>query len=176
MTPVRTAARAMMAALFVSSGARTLSNPDPLVPAASRVTERVAPHIQRIDKRLPTDARTLVQANAATQLVAGLLLVSRWHRAAAVMLAGSIVPTTLAGHRFWEEDDSGRRGQHQAHFLKNLAVLGGLVLAATDTDGRPSLSWRTGRAMHDMNRSVHRNARQVRRLRKVSALARRLPG
>jgi uncharacterized membrane protein YphA (DoxX/SURF4 family) len=28
------------------------------------------------------------------------------------------------------------------HFLKNVSMLGGLILAATDTNGRPSLGWR----------------------------------
>ena len=32
------------------------------------------------------------------------------------------------------------------HFLKNASMLGGLILAATDLEGRPSLSWRAHRA------------------------------
>ena len=49
-------------------------------------------------------------------------------RLAAMSLAGSLVPTTLAGHRFWEEDEGARSGQ-LTQFLKNLGLLGGLVLA-----------------------------------------------
>jgi hypothetical protein len=36
-----------------------------------------------------------------------------------------------AGHRFWQEDDAERAAQQQIHFLKNLAVIGGLLLRAT---------------------------------------------
>jgi hypothetical protein len=34
----------------------------------------------------------------------------------------------------------------RTHFLKNLAILGGLIIAATDTEGAPSLGWRARRA------------------------------
>jgi uncharacterized membrane protein YphA (DoxX/SURF4 family) len=37
------------------------------------------------------------------------------------------VPTTLAGHRFWEEESAARSGQ-RLQFLKNLGLIGGLLL------------------------------------------------
>ena len=37
------------------------------------------------------------------------------------------------------------RAQQQMHFFKNLALLGGLILAAVDTEGEPSLGWRARR-------------------------------
>jgi putative oxidoreductase len=58
----------------------------------------------------------------------------------------SLVPTTLAGHRFWEVTDKQARAAQRIHFLKNVAMLGGLILAATDLEGRPSLLWRARRA------------------------------
>ena len=57
-----------------------------------------------------------------------------------------MVPTTLAGHRFWEERGPARNAQ-TIQFLKNAAMLGGLVLAATSTGGRPSVPWRAKRAL-----------------------------
>ena len=62
------------------------------------------------------------------------------------MLATSLVPTTAAGHRFWEEESPQSKAMQQTHFLKNLSILGGLILAATDTEGAPSLGWRARRA------------------------------
>jgi len=121
MTPVRTAARAMLAGIFVSSGFKALTNPDPLVKKAEPVTHRVAPALTRVHEKLPTDPRTLVQVNGAVQVAAGLLLPSRLHRVAALALIGSIIPTTAAGHRFWELDDPGERAQQKIHFMKNLA-------------------------------------------------------
>jgi uncharacterized membrane protein YphA (DoxX/SURF4 family) len=50
-------------------------------------------------------------------------------RLAALSLAASLIPTTLAGHRFWEEEDERARAMQLTQFLKNLGLLGGLLLA-----------------------------------------------
>ena len=75
-----------------------------------------------------------------------MLSIGKLPRVAALALCGSIVPTTLAGHRFWEETEPATRAQQRTHFLKNLGLLGGLLLATVDTAGKPSLSWRAKRA------------------------------
>jgi uncharacterized membrane protein YphA (DoxX/SURF4 family) len=91
----------------------------------------------------PPSAETLVRVNGAVQIGAGLLLATgRFRRLASLALIGSIIPTTVAGHRFWEETDPATRAQQRVHFLKNLGLLGGLILAAVDTEGAPSLGWR----------------------------------
>lgn len=169
MKPVRTAARAMLAGIFVSSGAKALANPDPLVPRAQPVVDRVAPVLTRIDKRVPSDARTLVQVNGAVHFVGGLLLMTGLRRPAAVALAASLVPTTLAGHRFWEHRDQADRTLHQTQLMKNLGLMGGLLLVAVDTEGRPSLRYRAARTVRESRRRVRVAAR-------ASQLARRLPG
>ena len=56
------------------------------------------------------------------------------------------MPTTLAGHRFWEDSDPEKKFSNQAHFLKNAGLLGGLLIAAVDTEGKPSTSWRVRRS------------------------------
>src|SRR4051812_5037603 len=102
MKPVRTAARAMLSAIFVVSGVRILLNPDSKVDTARRVTDRVGPLLEKVDPRIPSDARTLVRVKAATDVVAGLALATgHFSRPAAAALAAGLVPTTLAGHPFW---------------------------------------------------------------------------
>lgn len=181
MKPVRSAARGLLSGIFVASGARAVANPEPLVSQAKVVTDRVGPVAERINPRLPTDAAALVRANGAVQLVAGLMLATgRFPRAAAAALAGTLVPTTLAGHRFWEVDDPVERAQLQTHFMKNLAMMGGLLIAAADNEGKPSLRWRTGRAVRDRRRSMQRAVRSARRDARIAVraanTARRLPG
>ncbi|MCA1692575.1 MAG: DoxX family protein [Actinobacteria bacterium] len=96
---------------------------------------------------VPEDTEQLVKVNACVQVGAGILLaLGRFPRLAAAALAGSLVPTTLAGHRFWEEQDPNRKRQQQTHFLKNVSLLGGLLHAVFDTEGDPSLRWRAKRA------------------------------
>jgi uncharacterized membrane protein YphA (DoxX/SURF4 family) len=112
----------------------------------------------------------LVRLNAAVQLGAGLLLATgRFPRLAALALAGSLVPTTLAGHRFWEESDPQAKTNEIHHFIKNLSILGGLLVAAVDTGGRPSLRWRTRRAARETAKDVGRASRVARLEAKVAA-------
>jgi uncharacterized membrane protein YphA (DoxX/SURF4 family) len=180
MKPVRSAARVLLGAIFVVSGARNLASPDRLVSPAKRVTDRVTPLLERTDPRLPTEPRTLVQIKAGVDLVGGLLLATgHLTRPAAAALAAGLVPTTLAGHPFWAYGAEERQ-QHQTHFLKNLGLLGGLLLAAADTEGRPSLRYRTGHAIGRSQRSVRRAVKTAKREAKIAtvtaAAARKMPG
>ena len=138
----RRLARPLLASVFVSSGIDTLRNPGPRAEVAEPVTEKLAEPAP-----LPDDSEQLVKVNAAVQVVGGLLLaIGKLRRLAAVALAVSLVPTTLAGHRFWETQDPAEKAQQQTQFTKNMGLLGGLILAAVDTGGAPSLGWRARRA------------------------------
>jgi uncharacterized membrane protein YphA (DoxX/SURF4 family) len=142
MTVTRLVARPLLASVFISGGIDTLRNPAPRAKLAEPVTSAIAD----IAPSLPDDGETLVKINAAVQLGAGsLLALGKFPRLSAALLAGSLVPTTLAGHRFWEESDPATRKQQQTHFFKNTALLGALILAAFDTEGAPSLTWRAKR-------------------------------
>lgn len=171
----------MLSAIFVANGVRSAINPDPFVPRAKRVTDRVAPLVEKAPIQMPTDARTLVRINGVVQAVAGLLLATgHSRRAAAAALAGTLVPTTVAGHPFWEQDDPAERRAHQVHFLKNISMLGGLLLAAADNEGQPSLRYRTGRFVGDSRRSIRRGVRAARRDARIAvksaSVGRHLPG
>jgi len=139
---VRAAARPLLASIFVAGGVDTLRNPAPRVQAADKF---VTPMVQRSSRLSSTEQ--VVKLDAAAKIVAGTLLaLGRFPRLSATVLAASMVPTTLAGHAFWEESDPAKRAQQRIHFMKNASVLGGLILAAVDTEGRPSLGWRARRA------------------------------
>jgi len=166
MNPVRAVARVFLSAVFVGGGIQTFKNPDRAVAQAKPVTDRLTPTLEKAG--LPTDPRTLVRANAAAQVAAGVLLATgKAPRPAALVLAGSLVPTTLAGHRYWEHDDPAQKAQHRNHFLKNLGLLGGLLLAVLDTEGRPSVVWRAGHAVEHaqdaLDRAGSRAVRETRR-------------
>ncbi|PZR84323.1 MAG: DoxX family protein [Candidatus Aeolococcus gillhamiae] len=144
MTLTRRLARPMLASVFIASGIDTLRNPGPRAEMAEPVTTKLASSLP-----LPDDTEQLVKLNAGVQVVAGTLLaIGRFPRLAAAALAGSLVPTTYAGHRFWEEEEAADKSRQRVQFLKNLGLLGGLILAAFDHDGAPSLGWRARRAAH----------------------------
>jgi uncharacterized membrane protein YphA (DoxX/SURF4 family) len=121
---------------------------------------------------IPPDPELMVRLNGAVQVGAGVLLaIGKFRRLAALALIASIVPTALAGHRFWGETDQAARTQQRMHFLKNLGLLGGLILAALATEGEPSLGWRAKHRVHELesaialgraasNSNVHRAARK----------------
>jgi putative oxidoreductase len=72
-----------------------------------------------------------VRANGAGMALAGLALaLNRWPRLAALTLAAMLIPTTLAGHAFWNQPPGQARSGNQIQFLKNLGLLGGLLAIA----------------------------------------------
>jgi putative oxidoreductase len=145
---VRRIARPLLAASFVYGGIDTLRNPQSRVAGARPVVEKVTAQADKqLPVRVPRDVEQWVKIDAGVKVAAGTLLsFGRLPRLSATALAASIVPTTLAGHRFWEKDDPRERSAQLIHFLKNLGLLGGLLIAAVDTEGRPSVGYRARRA------------------------------
>ncbi|GAB3430357.1 DoxX family protein [Actinophytocola sediminis] len=154
---LRRIARPMLTAVFVSGGLDTLRNPKSRVDTAAPVIDKAVEQMkEKLPAQVPTDPELLVKLNAATQVAAGVAFGFGWFpRLSALVLAGSLAPTTLAGHRFWEHEDTADRAAQRTHFLKNLGLLGGLLIAAADTHGEPSLSWRTRHATDAVLDSVH---------------------
>jgi uncharacterized membrane protein YphA (DoxX/SURF4 family) len=156
----------MLASIFVVNGVRVLARPDAKVEAARPVTDRLTPMLERLDPRIPTDPRTLVRIKAATDVLAGVALATgRVTRPAAALLAAGLVPSTLVHNPKTDGD-----------FLKNLGLLGGLLLAAVDTEGRPGVGYRTSHAVDRSQRTVKRAMKTAKRDAKIAKAARRLPG
>ena len=113
------------------------------------MTDKVVPVAQQAVPKapIPTDPATLVRINAGAQILAAAALATgRAPRLSATVLAASLVPTTLAGHAFWDETDpQAKNAQQRCSFYKNTSVLGGLLLAGVDTEGKPGLAWRARR-------------------------------
>ena len=132
MSPIRTVARPLMAATFVRGGVEVLRNPGEQRAALAQAGF--------------SNADQLVRLNGATMVGGGLALATgRLPRLSALALAASLVPATYAGHAFWAETDKQLKKDQQAHFFKNLSLLGGLLIAVADTGGRESLPHAAGR-------------------------------
>jgi uncharacterized membrane protein YphA (DoxX/SURF4 family) len=123
---VRRLARPLLAAYFVAGGVDSLRNP----------TSKVSPETEQY-----------LKADAGVKILSGLLLATnRVPRLSSAVLAASLVPSTLMGHRFWEEKDRAAMRDQQQHFFANVSLFGGLLIAAADTGGKPSLRWRASKA------------------------------
>ena len=164
MTVSRLIARPMLASIFFVGAVNALKNTAGPAAKADPVTSRLVPLAQKAGIPLPEDPETLVKINAGVQLGAALALATgRAPRLSAAVLAASLAPTTLAGHRFWEVEDPAQRTQQKLHFFKNVSVLGGLIIASGDTEGRPGVAWRTRHAAKDARREARHLATAARK-------------
>jgi uncharacterized membrane protein YphA (DoxX/SURF4 family) len=151
-------ARPLLASIFIVGGVNQLRQPAAHAEAASPVLDGVAGSVKdALPEGTPTDPVTLVQVDAAVKIGAGVMLaLGRAPRLAALALIGSLVPTTAAGHPFWEASNDQEKQQQLIQFLKNAGLAGGLLIAAADTEGRPSLGWRARRAARRAGRQAQR--------------------
>lgn len=157
MSVVRRVARPLLAAQFVISGLDTVRHPASRARTAAPLLAKIAPPLG-----LPDDPELLVRANGAVMMGAGTMLAAgKLPRLSALVLACSLVPTTIAGHPFWQVKDPKQRAQQRLQLQKNLSMLGGLLLAVVDTGGKPGLGWRTRRAAKDAKRSAKTAKRET---------------
>lgn len=69
-----------------------------------------------------------------------ILLILGWKaRYAALALALFTLIATCFAHRFWEVADAGQYGNQLNHFLKNLAIIGGMLFVAASGPGSLSV-------------------------------------
>jgi putative oxidoreductase len=153
---VRRIARPLLASTFISGGIDALRHPEAKAPKAEKLDIPSKPGMDRLHI---TTTEQAVRVNAAVQVAAGTMLsLNRFPRLSALALAGSIVPTTLAGHRFWEENDPAKRAGSQLHFVKNASMLGGLLIASVDTGGRESVAHKAKRISRRSKRKAAKAA------------------
>ncbi len=141
MSIVRRLARPLLAANFVLEGMDHVRHPGTRVDTARPLVNTLAAPLH-----LPNDPEMLVRANGAAMSAAGALLaMGRLPRLSSAVLAASLIPVTYVEHPFWTERDAQAKAAQRTAFLKNLGLLGGLLLAAADTGGRESLPHAAGR-------------------------------
>ncbi|MBF6218331.1 DoxX family membrane protein [Nocardia abscessus] len=153
---LRRLARPLLATAFVVDGVDTLRRPDERVKAANALLERGQRQLpEEIATKLPSNPTTVVQVNALAQVSGGVLLaLGKAPRLAALVLAATVVPAAVTEQDFWNEQDPARKSAKRTAFLKDLGLLGGLMIAAADTEGKPSLGWRGRRAARDAAAAV----------------------
>ncbi|WP_141494269.1 DoxX family protein [Kytococcus schroeteri] len=141
MDPIRLIARPMLGAIFVSTGVNHIKNPA----YGSEVAQRFA------DENLEplgvdVDGPTLMKLHGYASVLAGSgLALGVAPRLCALALAADVTAVNLATHRFWEQQGEERQGT-QIQFFKDLAIAGGLLVAAVDTQGKPGLAYRAQHA------------------------------
>jgi putative oxidoreductase len=107
--------RLLLSGMFISGGWNALKAP-----------EQRAPRAAAIGIPFPELA---TRVNGAAMVAGGVALATGIGvKPGTAVLALTLVPTTIAGHPFWREEDPKARAQQRVHFLKNAAMLGGLLI------------------------------------------------
>ena len=171
MTITRLVARPLLASVFLVGAVSALKDAEARAAKARKVTDPVAALANRTAPGIPFphDPKTFVRLNAGVQLISGAAFATgRAPRMSAAILAATLVPTTIAGHAFWDETEPAAKAQQRLHFVKNTSILGGLLLASVDTDGKPGVAWRARRAALDVRREARQLAKSARREAKLA--------
>ena len=167
MTLLRAVPRVMLASYFVSSGIKAIRDPESLVPAAEPLADRVVPLVkeytpEQVASYVPENTVTLVRVFGVAQVLGGTALATgKGRRLGALLLAGTLVPSTIAKHPFWRVQDPEERAQDRNHFLKNISLLGGVLIASADTEGKPSLAWRAQRGGEKLAKGTRRASKKL---------------
>ncbi|MCV7314650.1 DoxX family protein [Mycolicibacillus parakoreensis] len=145
---VRKIARPLLASVFIGQGLEALRRPQQAAQTARPAWDGLKEMPEPIAANVPSDAETFAKVNAAVQVGAGLLLATgRLPRIASTVLAGTVVPGRMGAHMFWTETDPQRKAEQRRDFFVDLSLIGGLMIAAVDTGGKPSLGWRARQAL-----------------------------
>lgn len=147
MSLSRFLARSLFASAFVLDGVKKVSKPGESAPEAEAFTQRVVPLLQKVvpapySSSVPESAETWVRLAGAAQVAGGTMFATGiGRRLGAVLLAkASILNIAIAmpAKGASKEEKEAARPQ----LWSNIAMLGASVIAARDTQGNPSLSWR----------------------------------
>ena len=173
MTLLRFVARSMLASYFVVNGVKALRQPETQVDAAEPIAARILPLAHSVLPKqaavyLPQDTTTLVRCTGAAQILGGLSLATGLgRRVGAGVLAATMVPYVMASNPL--NVGSTERATSQALLTKNVALLGGVLLAAQDTEGKPNLAWRARLQKQALTREAARTKVRLQREAKLAA-------
>ncbi len=152
---IRRIARPLLSVAFIGQGVDALRNPKPAADAARPALDGMRQLPDPIGAKVPSDAETFARINAGVQVGGGLLLATgKLPRLASAALAFTVIPGSMGGHMFWNQTDPQRKADERRAFMTDLSLLGGLIIAAVDTEGKPSLGWRGRRAARKVSGAV----------------------
>jgi len=137
---IRLVARPLLAAPFIVDGISAVRDPDPHVERLGTVKpllDKTGLDVSDEQLRLATRILGVVTVGAGASLAVGI-----GQRGAATALAVVAVPLALVDNPVWTAQTKIDRATMRSGLMRSLALFGGLVFAATDRRGKPSVSWK----------------------------------
>lgn len=145
----------MLSATFIARGVETLRDPSASAETTRRTLGALSALPGPVGAGVPNNADAVARVNAAVQVAGGLLLaLGRAPRLTAAALAVTMIPRSVGSQAFLKGSDPQHAAAQRREFLTDVSLLGGLIIAAADTAGKPSLAWRGRRAAQHVSASV----------------------
>lgn len=159
MSLVRRIARPLLAAPFIVKGIDTFLSPGDEIEAHPDVFAQLDRSLD--ENGAPFDSRTLLKVCGGVAAGAGVLFaLNKAPRFAALLLLG----TTTVGYAqlrpIWKLDGAEREDAVKDLLIQG-GLLGGMLLATVDTDGKPSLGWRTNRLVEKGKKNAAKAQQQA---------------
>jgi uncharacterized membrane protein YphA (DoxX/SURF4 family)/polyhydroxyalkanoate synthesis regulator phasin len=152
---LRRIARPLLSVAFIGQGVESLLNPKAAAEAAAPAVDGLQALPDQVARNIPADPQTFAQITAGVQIGGGLLLATgKLPRVASAVLALTVLPANFGTYSFWTETDPERKAELRRGFLKDLSLVGGLLIASADTAGKPSLGWRGRKAAERLSDRV----------------------
>lgn len=146
---LRRIARPLLGVTFIANGAEALRDGDNRARGAEKLGLG--------------DPQTTARALAATQVSAGALLaLGRFPRLSSLALAATVVPDAITAHAFWAENDKNDKQVQRSLFVRDLGLLGGLLVSVADSGGRESVPHRARRTAKKATKKAAKTAASAR--------------
>lgn len=161
----------MLASVFISQGVKAVTDPDSTSVQAEMLRDRIAPVLRRvapdpIAERVPDDTAAWSRLRGIAQVLGGIgLSTGIGRRYGALVLAACNLQDLIA------TGSLGRKAFTDPDVLAKVALTGGVLLAAQDTEGRPGLGYRSRRSC-GRSRSAGRTSGTADRTGKADTAAR----
>lgn len=166
MSIIRFVGRTMLASYFIANGAKSIVSPEPLVADARPLIDKAIPTIKGLvpaeyADKIPTDPKDLVRLNGAVQALGGLaLFTGLGRRFGAGLIALSMLPHVTASKPL-EGATAEEKKANRNNTMRNVALLGGALIASQDTAGKPGLTWRAEDATNRLLNAAEKQRRAI---------------
>lgn len=159
MSLIRRVARPLIAAPFVYEGVQTAIRPQRAIEILPLTMEDLDKDLDKVN--FPVDAETLIRVTGAVSAVSGLAFaLNKKPRLAALVLLSTTFMAVAGRKKVWELEGPEQLEEARS-ILGDLGLLGGVLLATVDRDGKPSFAYRLDKMIERGQKSAQEKQRQL---------------
>lgn len=154
MSIVRLLARPLVATGYIASGVEAYQKPSASAAKLESVLDQAEQAFPQL-RAVTADRTQFAKGLAAAKVGAGsLLAIGLFPRLSAGVLLASSAVDTYAEYQAADTTTTESRTARRNNVLKDLSLVGALMIVSVDTAGNPSLAWRAGDLAGDVRKSA----------------------